>query len=67
MTDPRQNTETPKPLDLGHQLMNAVLIGEPAPEIVALESQIRAAQLAGDVAALDHLISDNLLFTGHDG
>jgi ketosteroid isomerase-like protein len=41
---------------------------EPAdPEIVALEEQLRAAQLTADVAALDRLISDDLLFTGPDG
>lgn len=37
------------------------------PEIVALETEMRAAQLAGDVKALDRLISDRLLFTGPDG
>ena len=36
-------------------------------EIAALESELRAAQLTGDVAALDRLISDDLLFTGPDG
>jgi ketosteroid isomerase-like protein len=47
--------------------MAATLTGEPDPEIVALESRLRAAQLAVDVRALDALISDNLLFTGPDG
>lgn len=37
------------------------------PEIAALEEELRAAQLAGDVAALDRLIADDLLFTGPDG
>jgi ketosteroid isomerase-like protein len=37
------------------------------PEIVRLEEALRAAQLAGDVAALDELIADDLLFTGPDG
>lgn len=47
--------------------MEAVLVGPADPEIVALEARIRAAQLAGDVAALDSLIADDLLFTGPDG
>jgi ketosteroid isomerase-like protein len=37
------------------------------PEITALEAELRAAQLAADVDALDRLISDELLFTGPDG
>ena len=37
------------------------------PEIAALEAELRAAQLEADVAALDRLISDNLLFTGPEG
>jgi hypothetical protein len=36
-------------------------------EIVALEAELRAAQLNADVAALDRLISEDLLFTGPDG
>lgn len=47
--------------------MNAVLVGEPDAEIVELEAQLRAAQLAADVSALDALIADELLFTGPDG
>ena len=47
--------------------MEAALVGPPDPEIVALESRLRAAQLAADVAALDALIADELLFTGPDG
>lgn len=35
--------------------------------IAALEEELRAAQLASDVAVLDRLISDDLLFTGPDG
>ena len=34
---------------------------------VALEARLRAAQLDADVAALDDLIADELLFTGPDG
>ena len=45
----------------------AVLVGPADPEIVALEARLRAAQLAADVAALDALIADALLFTGPDG
>jgi ketosteroid isomerase-like protein len=37
------------------------------PEIAALEAELRAAQLGADVAALDRLIADDLLFTGPDG
>ncbi len=47
--------------------MTAALVGAPDPEIVACEAQIRAAQLGGDVAALDRLIADAVLFTGPDG
>jgi ketosteroid isomerase-like protein len=36
-------------------------------EIMALEGQLRAAQLAADVATLDRLIGDDLLFTGPTG
>lgn len=36
-------------------------------EIVALESELRSAQLGADVVALDRLISDELLFVGPDG
>lgn len=35
--------------------------------IAALEAELRAAQLASDTAALDRLISADLLFTGPDG
>jgi len=44
-----------------------VLLGEHDPEIVELEARLRAAQLAADVAALDALIAEDLLFTGPDG
>ena len=47
--------------------MHEVVVGEQDDEIVALECDIRAAQLAGDVPALRRLISDNLLFTGPGG
>jgi len=50
--------------------MRAVLRGDASPavlEIVGREAEIRAAQLAADVAALDDLIADELLFTGPDG
>lgn len=48
-------------------LMDAVLVGAPDPDIVALEARLRAAQLAADVTALDALLADALLFTGPDG
>jgi uncharacterized protein DUF4440 len=47
--------------------MEAVLVGDPDPEIVAAEAQLRSAQLSADTNALDRLVSDNLLFTGPDG
>ena len=47
--------------------MRSVLVGAPDEEIVALEAELRAAQLAADVAALDRLIAEELLFAGPDG
>ncbi|HET9799191.1 MAG TPA: nuclear transport factor 2 family protein [Gemmatimonadaceae bacterium] len=52
---------------MGDEAMRAALVGPPDEEIVALESEIRAAQLDANVAALDRLIADELLFTGPDG
>jgi ketosteroid isomerase-like protein len=48
-------------------LINAALVGVPDPEIVDLETRLRAAQLAADVPVLDALISEDLLFVGPDG
>ena len=48
-------------------LLAAVVIGAPDPEIVELEARIRAAQLRADVSALDALLAEDLLFTGPDG
>jgi ketosteroid isomerase-like protein len=48
-------------------LFQSVLVGQDSPEIVVFEADLRRAQLAGDVAALDRLIADELLFTGPDG
>ena len=48
-------------------LMSAALDGPGDSEIVAKEAQMRAAQLAADVDALDRLIAEDLLFTGPDG
>jgi ketosteroid isomerase-like protein len=45
----------------------AVLVGDADPEIVALEDALRRAQLAADVARLDALLAEELLFTGPDG
>lgn len=39
----------------------------PDAELAAMEAELRAAQLSADVAALDRLIADDLLFTGPDG
>lgn len=47
--------------------LQAVLVGPAAAEIVALEAELRAAQLAADVPTLDRLIANELLFTGPDG
>ena len=47
--------------------LQAVLVGSADPDLVALEAELRAAQLAADVPALDRLIADELLFTGPDG
>lgn len=47
--------------------LRAVLVGPEDPEIVGLEAELRAAQLAADVPALERLIADDLLFTGPDG
>jgi ketosteroid isomerase-like protein len=47
--------------------MQAVLVGPADPEILQAEARLRAAQLDADVAALDALVADELLFTGPDG
>jgi len=48
-------------------MMAAVRVGTADPEIVGLEARLRAAQLQADVAALDALLAETLLFTGPDG
>ena len=48
-------------------LLSGVLVGPPDAELVELEARLRDAQLAADTAALDALISDDLLFAGPDG
>jgi ketosteroid isomerase-like protein len=47
--------------------MQSVTVGVADPEIVALEAELRRAQLDADVATLDRLIAGELLFTGPDG
>lgn len=47
--------------------MQRVLVGADHPEVIACEARLRAGQLAGDVAALDALLAEELLFTGPDG
>lgn len=47
--------------------MTAAFVGTNDTEIIALEAQLRGAQLAGDVQQLNQLIDDDLLFTGPDG
>lgn len=49
------------------QVLQSVLVGPDDHEIVRLEAELRSAQLAADVAELDRLISEDLLFTGPDG
>jgi ketosteroid isomerase-like protein len=48
-------------------LLSGVLVGSSDPELVELETRLRNAHLAADVAALDALITDDLLFVGPDG
>ncbi|MDE8651517.1 nuclear transport factor 2 family protein [Novosphingobium album (ex Liu et al. 2023)] len=40
---------------------------DPIAEIAAREADLRQAMLAGDVAALDRLLADDLIFTNQDG
>jgi hypothetical protein len=47
--------------------MAAVLIGRADMEVCGLEARLRAAQLDADVAALDALLDEALLFTGPNG
>lgn len=47
--------------------VESVAVGQIPPEIIDAESRIRRAQLDADVAALNELISDDLLFTGPTG
>jgi ketosteroid isomerase-like protein len=46
---------------------DAVVLGAVDPEIADLEDRLRSAQLSADVAELDRLIADELLFAGPDG
>jgi Uncharacterized protein conserved in bacteria len=46
---------------------HAALVGADDDGLFALEAALRRAQLDADVAALDALIADELLFTGPDG
>jgi ketosteroid isomerase-like protein len=48
-------------------LMAATAVDPRDADIVALEARLRSAQLAADVASLDALISNDLLFAGPDG
>ena len=52
---------------IDNSALEQVLVGMADQEIVTLEARIRTAQLNADLAALDELISDDLLFTGPDG
>jgi ketosteroid isomerase-like protein len=48
-------------------ILAPVCVGPPDPEVVALETRLRAAQLQVDGDALAALLSEDLLFTGPDG
>lgn len=61
------HTRIPAMNDDDLALLRSVLVGPPDEEMVALEAEIRAAQLGADVAALDRLIAEELLFAGPDG
>ena len=54
-------------IDADAAVLERVLVGLGDPEIVALEADLRRAQLTADVEALDRLIAEDLLFTGPDG
>jgi hypothetical protein len=58
-------TSDPSPTELAP--IEAALVGPAPRDVVVAEARLRAAQLAADVAALDALIADALLFTGPDG
>jgi len=47
--------------------MRAAAVGAVPPEIIVAEARLRRAQLDADVAALDALIADALLFAGPNG
>lgn len=47
--------------------MKTVVVGAADHDIVALEAELRRAQLDADVKTLDRLIAGELLFTGPDG
>jgi ketosteroid isomerase-like protein len=51
----------------GRARLQSVLVGPADREIVELEAVLRQAQLDADVATLDRLIAEELLFTGPDG
>ena len=53
--------------EAGVAQMAAVLVGAADPEVVGLEARLRDAQLNADVAALDALLAETLLFAGPDG
>jgi ketosteroid isomerase-like protein len=54
-------------IDSEISVMEAILVGAPDPEIVAVEARLRSAQLNADADALYQLIADDLLFAGPDG
>ena len=51
----------------GIVLLQSVTVGEPDANVIELEARLRRAQLDANVAELDALISNDLLFTGPFG
>lgn len=64
MSEPKETAEQDVPDD---KILAAAAVGEAHPDIVHMEACIRAAQLTADVAALDRLLANDVLFTGPDG
>jgi ketosteroid isomerase-like protein len=64
MSKPKETAEQHVPDD---KMLAAAVVGDADRDIVHMEACIRAAQLTADVAALDRLLANDVLFTGPDG